>query len=337
MRIGIIGCGKVARKGHVPAFRKLGLEVVGVADSNRSALNKISVKRKYTNYKELLKQNLDIVSICTPPFLHRDMCLEAAERGINILVEKPLALTVNEGIAIKKAVEKNNVKLSVVHNYKYLGPLIEARRMQETGQLGRLLSIRSIVHSFSPPKSKSWRMDKSKSGSMISQWNHPLYINTWFAGYPVSVFAIGKRVIPEYPSIANIRAIIEFSECTGYVEMSQFCACPMISFDITGTGASISMKPHTFKVSAPSSGIEAVEDLLSSFKNIGRIFRMYVDMRFQPHKGYTWGSHFALIQDFVESVKANRKVPADVDEGILSIKIATAIDDSIRIGKKIEL
>jgi len=338
MRVGVIGCGTVATKGHIPAFRKLGLNVVGVADSSKVALRRISAKRKYTDYKKLLDQNLEIVSICAPPFLHHEMCLEAAERGINILVEKPLALTVEEGRDIKKAVEENAVKLSVVHNYKYLDPLIKAKRMQETGQLGRLLSVNTFVHSHNPYQTKGWRMNEKKAGSMISQWNHPLYINTWFAGKPKSVFAIGKKVvIPDYPSLADIRVLIDFDESTGYIEMSEFCSCPGISFNLVGTGASLSIKPPNFKVLAPSLGLEAVEDMLSSVKNVGRVFRMYLDMRFQSHKGYTWGSHFALIKDFVESLKSNGKVPADVDEGILSIRIATAIDDSIRIGNKITI
>jgi len=337
MKVGIIGCGKVASAGHIPAYRKLGLEIVGVADSNKSALKRVATKRKYTDYKELLKQDLDVVSICTPPFLHHQMCLEAAERGINILVEKPLALSVDEGTAIKKAAETNGVKLSVVHNYKFLDPFIKAKRMHDAGQLGRLLSIHTIVHSSSPPAWGGWKLDEKKSGSMILQWNHPLYLHTWFAGTPKSVFAIGKKIIPDYPLVADMQVLIDFGGCTGFIEMSQFCSCPRFSFSITGTGASLAIQPTTLKVLAPSTPIESVDAVLTSFSNLGKFFRMYIDMHLKPHMRYTWGSHFRLIKKFVESIKNDTEVPADVDEGILSIRLANAIEESIRSGKKITL
>ena len=337
MKVGIIGCGKVSSAGHIPAFRKLGLDIIGIADSNKTALKRIPLTRRYTDYKELLKQDLDIVSICTPPFLHYEMCLEAAERGINILVEKPLALSIKEGEAMKKAAERNNVKLSVMHNYKFLDPFIKAKRMQETGQLGRLLSIHTLVHGSSPPARENWKLDEKKSGSMILQWNHPLYLHTWFAGNPKSVYAIGKKIIPDYPSIADMQILIEFEDCTGFIEMSQFSACPRFSFGITGTGASLALQPTTFKVLAPSTSIEVIDEFLTSISNIGKTLRVFVEMRQKPHMRYTWGSHFKLIKQFVESVKEDVEVPINVDEGIMSIKLAQAIAESIQSGAKVTL
>lgn len=337
MKVGIIGCGKVSSAGHIPAFRYLGSEIAGVADLNKFALKKIPAKRKFTDYRDLLKEDLDIVSICTPPFLHYQMCLEAAERGINILVEKPLALSINEGIAIKNVAKKNGVKLSVVHNYKFLDPFIKAKKMHENGSMGRLLSIHNIVHSSSPPAWEGWKMNENQSGSMILQWNHPLYLQTWFAGAPKSVFAIGKKIIPDYPSIADMQVLIDFGKCTGFIEMSSFTNCPKFKFDITGTGASLRLQPTLFKVVAPETSLETVDALLTSVSNLGRVFREYVNMKQKPHLRYTWGSHFRLIQKFIKSIENDSEVPADADEGILSIKFANAINESIISGKKITL
>jgi predicted dehydrogenase len=252
-------------------------------------------------------------------------------------VEKPLALTVSEGTEIKKSVETNKVKLSVVHNYKFLHPFIKAKRMQESGQIGRLLSIYTAVYGSSPPAWDSWKLDKNKAGSMILQWNHPLYLHTWFAGTPKSVFAVGKQIIPDYPSIADLRVLIDFGECTGYIEMSEFCSCPRFSFGITGTGASLVLQPSSFRVLTPSASIEAVDAVFASFSNLGKVFRTYLEMQQKPYMRYTWGSHFRLIKAFVESIRNDEKVPADVDEGILSITLANAIEESMRSGQKITI
>lgn len=338
MKVGLIGSGKAALAGHIPAFKKLGLDIVGVADSNRATLKKVDAPKKYINYKELLKQDLDVVSICTPPFLHHQMCVDAAEQGINILVEKPLALTVEEGVDIKKKVEASGVKLCVAHNYKFSDPIEKAKKIHEDGQLGRLLSIHTIIHGSSPPAWETWRMKESQAGSMILQWNHPLYIQTWFGGNPRSVFAIGKKIIPNYPLIRDVKALINFGDCTGFLEMSEFCASPQFLLNVTGTGATVMVKlPKKIRVLAPSTPIDALEDAFASLSNLGKLLQMYLTMQKRPYLGYPWGFHFKLIKKFIQAIENDSAVPATVDEGIASIKLAKAIEESIYSGKEIRL
>jgi predicted dehydrogenase len=337
MKVGIIGCGTVTSSGHVPAYRQLGLDIVGVADSNKAMLKKIVAKRKYTDYHELLKQDLDIVSICTPPFLHKEICLEAAERGINILVEKPLALTSIEGAAIKETTQKNNVKLSVMHNYKFITPFMRAKKMLDNGELGRLLTFQCVVHGSSPAALNNWKFDENKSGSMILQWNHPLYLATWLGGTPKSVYAIGKTVIPNYPSVADLEVLINFSQMTAYIEMTQFTNCPKFACNITGTGASLAIQPTTFKVQSPSTAIQSIDDVFTSFSNLKSLLKSFLEMQQKPYMRYTWGSHYRVIKKFAEAIKNDSPIPADVDEGILSIQLAEAIGKSVSSGEKISL
>ncbi len=338
MKVGMIGCGKVALEGHLPAFKQLGLNVVGAADTNEAALKKANVKAKYADHHELLKQDLDMVSICTPPFLHCQMCIDAAERGINILVEKPLALSVEEGIAMKRKVEKSGVKLCVVHNYKFMDPIVKAKNKHEDGQLGRLLSIHTIVHSSAPLARESWKMHESQAGSMILQWNHPLYLQSWFCGNPRSVFAIGRKIIPNYPSVSDVKALINFGDCTGFLEMSEFCSPPQFLLNVTGTGASVMVKlPVNFRVLAPSTPLDALEEAIASFSGLGRLLRMQLTMQTRPYMKYTSGSHFKLIKEFVKSIKQDSEVPATIDEGIATIRLAKAIEESVCSGKKIGL
>jgi predicted dehydrogenase len=118
--------------------------------------------------------------------------------------------------------------------------------------------------------------------------------------------------------------------------MSQFCSSPQFLFNIAGTGASVMVKlPTKLRILAPSTPIDALEEAFSSFSDLGRLFRMYLTMQKMPHLRYTWGSHFKLIRKFVESIKNDTEVPATVDEGILSIKLAMAIEESMRVGREI--
>jgi len=335
MRVGIIGCGTVALQAHIPTFASLGLEIVGVADNNPKALLKIPAKKRYSDYKVLLDQNLDLISICTPPHMHQQMCIDAAQRGVNILVEKPLALTVQECIEIKKKVESNNIKFCVVHNYKFLDPILRAKKMQCDGNLGKILSMYAISHGSSPPAKNSWMLNEQESGSLVLEFIHPLYILEWFCGKPRTVYSVGKKVINGYPFIRDINALITFDDTVGILEMCQFMASPSFSLMINGTGANLGIRlPVKFRVHAPSAQLEVLEEAQASFQDIAKLFKMYLATK-RPPMSFTWGSHFRLIKSYIESIESDSDPPSTLDEGIESIKLGKAIEQSMKTEKEI--
>jgi len=339
MKVGIIGFGKAASEGHLPAFRALGLNVVGIADVSKGALKRVHKKgiKCFTEYHELLKENLDFVSVCTPSYLHSKISMNAAENGINILVEKPLALNLDDALKIKKKIKKEGVKLCIVHNYKYLEPFIRTKRMYDEGNLGKILAIHTIVHHSSPPAHKNWKLDETKSGSMLFEWIHPIYLQLLFGKKPNSVFAVGNRVAENYPTIRDVKVLIKFESSTGYLEMSQFCTAPLFALNVIGTGASIYTElPVRFRIRAPSTPINAFEEIFSSFTDVIKLGRMFLDMR-KPYLKFAWGSHFLLIKKFVEAIKKDLPSPVPICEGIESIRLVRAIEDSMNAGKKITI
>jgi len=337
LRAGIIGIGTVAVKAHIPALRQLGIDIIGVADKNERALKRASVKKRFTDYQQLLKEDLDFISICTPPFTHYPVCVDVAEAGVNILIEKPITLNVADAVRIKKIVEKNGVELCVVHNYKFLDPFIEIKRMQERGEIGRLLSVRAIFHESSPPAKKTWLMDESKAGSILFESIHPLYLLTWFGGAPKSVFAFGKRVMPQYPSIRDIRALIDFGEGVGYLEISQFSSTAQYFLQVTGTGASAMANPTFMRVPAPSAPLDLLEQSFSYLSTLMNLLRIHTESRRLPYMRYAWGTHYKLIKEYAEAIVLNKEAPVTIDEGIQIIKLATAIEKSMLQGRKISI
>jgi len=336
LKVGVIGCGQIALQAHIPAFRELGLQIVGVADENKRALAKVKgVKHKYTNYLDLLKHDLDFVSICTPPYLHYEMCLNAIERGINVLVEKPLTLSVEEAIDLKIKAEKNNVKVCPVHNYKFIDIIERAKQLQDQGNLGNILSMHTIVHGTSPPGWETWRTDESKAGWMLLQWCHPLYLQLWFCGKPKSVYAIGKK-FETYPLIRDVKALINFESSVGFLEMSEFCASPNFRIDLIGTGSTIILElPVKMRIIAPPIPVRAVEEILYSFGELFKLLHRYIVLNNNPSRGFLGGSHLKLISKFVESLKSDEEVPVPIDEAIQTIKLANAIEKSIMERKEV--
>src|SRR4030042_2705734 len=101
MKVGVIGCGMIAKKAHMPAYKSLeNVELIAVSDNNeqraKSCAKEFGVKKYFSDYHELLKEDLDLVSICTPNFTHAQITKESAQAGVHVLVEKPMATNLQE-------------------------------------------------------------------------------------------------------------------------------------------------------------------------------------------------------------------------------------------------
>jgi predicted dehydrogenase len=124
----VIGSG-IMGKLHLRVYSKLpNVNLVAVADTNDEnrnlAMNKYNING-YKDYKEMLeKEKLDIVSIAAPTHLHKQIACDVLNKKINALVEKPLALTYDDGKAVIEAAKKNNVKLMVGHIERF-NPAVE--------------------------------------------------------------------------------------------------------------------------------------------------------------------------------------------------------------------
>ncbi|MEM2507022.1 MAG: Gfo/Idh/MocA family oxidoreductase, partial [Nitrososphaeria archaeon] len=130
IKVGIIGCGGIAPT-HLQAYKSLKSEadVVAFCDINlekaRALAKKFNVKKFYDDYWKMFeKENLDLVDICTPVSTHAKIVCDAVEAVPNILVEKPMALTVSECEAMIKKARKYGSKLCVGHN-QIFSPLIQ--------------------------------------------------------------------------------------------------------------------------------------------------------------------------------------------------------------------
>src|SRR5260221_12490600 len=120
---GVIGTGIVGGAWHAHVYsRAPRAKLVAVCDLNEQRANEIGKKygaeKVYSDYRKLLENpEIKAVSIATPDFAHREIAVAAAEAGKHILVEKPLATTVEDAEAIVKAAKKAGVKLMVdFHN-----------------------------------------------------------------------------------------------------------------------------------------------------------------------------------------------------------------------------
>lgn len=204
LRIGIVGCGKIANS-HLAAYKACGnVELAALFDSNREVAENFSestgariadsVNDMVDNYE------LDAVSICTPPAVHYENCLPFIYNGISILCEKPLGANEKDASKLYKTVKKHNAVLMTAFCHRFYPALIEAKKLVSDGVLGRLAHVRIIFTGYKK-LAGNHRANFSLSGGgvLIDNGSHAVDIFRFLAADPWRVNAfcanIGQREI----------------------------------------------------------------------------------------------------------------------------------------------
>lgn len=192
MRFGIIGCGRIGRW-HAKSLQAVAdAELAGVSDldpSAREAFARSFGSRAYDSPTALLQaQDVEVVSICTPPSSHADLIEAAAAAGKHILVEKPLALTLEQANRALEVCARRGVQLGVVHQQRARSATMALREMIAAGAFGQA-RIAAAVHSwFRPPEQlerDAWRGQAGAGGDvLLDQAIHAIDLLVWFLGEP---------------------------------------------------------------------------------------------------------------------------------------------------------
>lgn len=167
--VGVIGLGEIGQF-HLRGYRRAeGAQVVAVADLDgelRETSARVDGARAFADYNELLADpEVAIVSVCLPHVLHLPVTLAAIAAGKQVLVEKPLALTVAECDEIVAAAGAAGVTVGVQHNQIFYPPHVRARELIESGAIGRPLQLR--LRLAIGGKFAGWRADPAVTGGGI--------------------------------------------------------------------------------------------------------------------------------------------------------------------------
>src|SRR5438105_8739782 len=124
VKVGVIGTGWVAKARHVPAFRRHpNVDIVAVYDRNPDTAKRVAqewrVPRSFSDQREFFSQDLDAVTICTPPWTHAELTCKAFERGLHVFTEKPMAMNAGDAEAMISASLKAERLLCVSHNFLF--------------------------------------------------------------------------------------------------------------------------------------------------------------------------------------------------------------------------
>lgn len=144
MRAGVIGIGAMGQH-HVRIYSEMeDVELVGISDISESRVNELSGQygvKGYTDHKQLLEQDLDVVSIVVPTTLHKPIGFDAINAGVNILMEKPIADTLENARELTDAAKSAGIKLMVGHIERFNPAVMKLKEIIESDILGKIVSI----------------------------------------------------------------------------------------------------------------------------------------------------------------------------------------------------
>ena len=150
LNVGVIGAGAMGRS-HARVYSGMpNVELIGICDKDRRVASEIAKKynaKPFTDYTQI-DEKLDAVSVCVPTKLHKDTALFFIKNGVNVLVEKPIASSLEQAKILIEAAKKNNVKLMVGHVERFNPVVAEIKKRIENNELGKIYSI--ITFRFSP-------------------------------------------------------------------------------------------------------------------------------------------------------------------------------------------
>ncbi|MCL4248506.1 MAG: Gfo/Idh/MocA family oxidoreductase [Anaerolineae bacterium] len=251
--IGMLGYAFMG-KAHSNALKKLPYmmyppvaipRLIGIAGRNQAAVQEAAKRygyeRAYTDWRRMIRnRNVDIFDNGGPNDAHATPSIYAAEHGKHIICEKPLARSTSEARRMLDAVQKAGVKHMVAFNYRFVPAIVQAKKLLESGALGRIFHFRAVYLQewiIDPNFPKIWRLDKKAAGSgaLGDLGAHVIDLARFLVGEPKRISAMTKtfieqRPLPDGSGTGTVDvddafvSLFEFENgALGTIEASRFC------------------------------------------------------------------------------------------------------------------
>lgn len=225
MKYALIGCGRIATN-HIKAVINNNLELVAVCDVVPEQMENLLAKhnlekdtsiKRYTDYKEMIEENqIDLISIATESGIHGEIAIYCIANGIHLIIEKPMAMSLEEADKIITLSEQKGVKVAACHQNRFNIAVQEMRKAVESGRFGKLShgSIhvrwnRNIDYYTQAPWRGTWAQD---GGALMNQCIHGIDLLRWMMGDEIeTVYGVTKQQFHHYLEAEDLgMAVVKF-------------------------------------------------------------------------------------------------------------------------------
>lgn len=343
MKYALIGCGRISTN-HIKAAVNNKLEIAAVCDildermeellSKHDLQNDESIKR-YNDYKVMVEEvKPELVSIATESGSHAEIALYLIDKGINVIIEKPMAMSIKDADEIIKRSEEKGVKVSACHQNRFNIAVQEMRKALESGRFGKL-SHGSIHVRWNRNKNyyeqAPWRGTwKEDGGALMNQCIHGIDLLRWMMGDEIEeVYGVTKQQFHDYLEAEDVgMAVVKFKNgAVGTIEGTTNVYPKNLEETLYLFG-----EKGTVKLGGKSTNNIDVWDFADETdednKNKG--------LEEQTSNVYGNG-HTSLFRDVIEAIEQDRKPYVDAVAGRNALELVLSIYKSQKEGKAVKL
>ncbi|MEK6932301.1 MAG: Gfo/Idh/MocA family oxidoreductase [Nanoarchaeota archaeon] len=214
IKFGVVGCGRIGTRHAEHIYNNNRAELVAVCDIIKERANNLSKKygaKAMYDFEDMLKQDIDIINVCTPSGLHAEMSVKSLNNNKHVLCEKPMTLNLHDADKIVEAEKQSHKKFFLVKQNRYNPPIKVLKEMVYNNKLGKISIINCNVlwtRNEDYYKSDSWKGTMNLDGGpLMTQCSHFLDLMIW----------IGGKVKSVYSKMANINHPYIETEDTGFI------------------------------------------------------------------------------------------------------------------------
>lgn len=343
MKYALIGCGRISTN-HIKAAVNNQLEIVAVCDVlpekmeellGKHGLEKDSSIHRYADYKEMMeKEKPELVSIATESGIHAEIALHCIEKGVHVIIEKPMAMSMDDANLIIQRSEEKNVKVSACHQNRFNVAVQELRKAVEAGRFGKLShgSIhvrwnRNKGYYEQAPWRGTWAQD---GGALMNQCIHGIDLLRWMMGNEVDeVYGATRQQFHNYLEAEDIgMAVVKFKNgAIGTIEGTTNVYPQNLEETLFLFGESGTAKiggTSTNNIDVWNFADETAEDA----KNKG----------LEEATSNVYGNgHTSLFADMMDAIANDRKPYVDAVAGRNALEMILAIYKSQKTGQPVKL
>lgn len=335
----IVGCGRIAKR-HAELLgtgQIAGARLAAVCDIDPARVDAFATRYGvpgYTSLPEMLAtRGIDAVSVLTPSGMHAGHVIQVAQSKRHVIVEKPMALTLEDADAMIAAADQAGVRLFVVKQNRFNVPVVKAREALDVGRFGQLVlgTVRvRWCRDQSYYNQDAWRGTWAQDGGVVAnQASHHVDMLGWFMGPVESVHARSARALVNIEAEDTAVATLKFRngalgivEATGATRPSDLEG----SLSVLGAGGAVEIggfavnKIRHWQFVQPSAGDAEVMERFSV----------------NPPNVYGFG-HQAYYEHVVDCLRTGRPALVDGREGRASLELVAALYESMASGREVTL
>lgn len=233
LRMGIIGAGLVFQHAHARAYENRGdVRIAAVADPNETyretVANRFPGAAKYADYRRLLEDPaIDAVDICLPHGMHERAVLDALSAGKHVLLEKPIAIALDEADRMIAAAKAANRQFHVALNQRFYPAHLKVKELMDGGELGP--PFFAVAHVFgnefdrmNAPENWKGTWDVAGGGALADSGTHVLDLLLWWFGRPKRISCQWGRflVVPDNKADDNVAVTLGYNHMLAEVAVS---------------------------------------------------------------------------------------------------------------------